>query len=93
MEYLLGSPCRGDSNKYTKRMIYKKNCSEESVIYGLDWSRLSFLDNSSKLFGNKRCRYNEGPLYEPGRIAQSVAHLTQESDVQDSIPTTNHINR
>ena len=30
--YLLESPRRGDSNKYTKRMIHKKNCSKVSVI-------------------------------------------------------------
>ena len=35
--YLLESPRRGDSNKYTKRMIYKK-CSKVSVTDVLDGS-------------------------------------------------------
>ena len=34
--YLLESPRRGDSYKYTKRMIHKKNCSKASVIHALD---------------------------------------------------------
>ena len=36
--YLLESPRRGDSNKYTKRMIYKKMCSKVSVTDALDGS-------------------------------------------------------
>ena len=36
--YLLESPRRGDSNKYTKRMIYKKKCSKVSVTDALDGS-------------------------------------------------------
>ena len=36
--HLLESPCQGDSNKYTKRMIYKKKCSKVSVIDALDGS-------------------------------------------------------
>ena len=39
--YLLGSPRRGDSNKYTERMSHKK-CSKVSVIHGLDGSISSF---------------------------------------------------
>ena len=39
--YLLESPRRGDSNKYTKRMILK-NCSNVSVIHALDGSISSF---------------------------------------------------
>ena len=34
--YLLESPRRGDSNKYTKRMIHKKICSK--VL----WSKVAF---------------------------------------------------
>ena len=67
--YLLESPRRGDSNKYTKRMIYKKKCSKVSVTCtdALDgfypvsvYQQIRFY---SKIFGNKYCRYNEGPLY------------------------------
>ena len=39
--YWLESPHRGDSNKYTKRMIYKKKkkkCSKVSIIDALDGS-------------------------------------------------------
>ena len=36
--YLLESPRRGDSNKYTKRMICKKKCSKVSVTDALDGS-------------------------------------------------------
>ena len=36
--YLLESPRRGDSNKYTKRMIYKRKCSKVSVTDALDGS-------------------------------------------------------
>ena len=62
--YLLKSPRRGDSNKYTKRMIYEKI----SVLHALDGSISSFFITANsilqkKTFGNKRCRYNEGPLY------------------------------
>ena len=64
--YLLESPRRGDSNKYTKRMMHK-NCSKVSVIHALDGSISSFfilqIRFNSKIFGNKQCRYNEGPLY------------------------------
>ena len=46
--FLLESPRRGDSNKYTKRMIYKKNYSKVYVIHTLDGSisRLSITANS-----------------------------------------------
>ena len=36
--YLLESPRRGDSNKYTKRMIHENNCSKVSVIHALHGS-------------------------------------------------------
>ena len=36
--YLLESPCRGDSNKYTKRMILKKKCSKVSATDALGGS-------------------------------------------------------
>ena len=39
----IASPRRGDSNKYTKRMIYKKKCSKVSVTDALDGSISSFL--------------------------------------------------
>ena len=40
--HLLESPRRGDSNKYTKRIIHKKDCSKVSVIDALDGSISSF---------------------------------------------------
>ena len=65
--YLLESPRRGDSKKYTKRVIYKKKCSKLSVIDAVDGSYQVSLQQQirvySKIFGNKHCRYNEGPLY------------------------------
>ena len=66
--YLLESPRRGDSNKYTKLMIHK-NCSTVSVIRAVDGSTSSFFitaqfDLTAKSFVTKsECRYNEGPLY------------------------------
>ena len=37
--YLLESPRRGDSNKYTKRMIYnKKKCLKVSITGAIDGS-------------------------------------------------------
>ena len=36
--YLLESPCRGDSNKYTKHMIFLKKCSKVSATDALDGS-------------------------------------------------------
>ena len=63
---------RGDSNKYTKRIIYKKKCSKVSVTGALDGSFPVSLQQQilfySKIFGNKHCRYNEGPLYEHGHL-------------------------
>ena len=65
--YLLESPRRGDSNKCTKRIIYKKKCSKVSVTDALDGSYHVSLQQQirfySKIFGNKHRRYNEGPLY------------------------------
>ena len=65
--YLLESLWRGDSNKYTKRLILKKNLFKISVIYALDGSISSFFIKqtqfNSEIFGNKQCRYNEGHLY------------------------------
>ena len=65
--YLLESSRPGDSNKYTKRIIYKKRCSKVSVTDALDGSYPVSLQQQirfySKFFGNKHCRYNEGPLY------------------------------
>ena len=44
-----------------------QNCSKASVIHALDGSTSNFLKTAnsiySKIFGNKQCRYNEGPLY------------------------------
>ena len=65
--YILESPRRGDSNKYTKRMIHKKLC--KSIRYScLRRIHIKFLytskfDLTAKSFCNKQCRYNEGPLY------------------------------
>ena len=61
--YLLESP------RYTKGILYeKKKYSKESVTDALDGSyqvssqqQIRFY---SKIFGNKHCRYNEGPLYK-----------------------------
>ena len=65
--YLLESPRSGDSNKYTKHIIYKKNCSKVSVTDALDGPYQVSLPQQirfySKISGNKHCRYNEGPLY------------------------------
>ena len=65
--YLLESPRRGDSNKYTKCIIYKLKCSNVSVTDALDGSYQVSLQQQirfySKIFGNKHRRYNEGPLY------------------------------
>ena len=69
--YLLEAPPLGDSNKYTKCMMYKnkkKNYSKVSVIYALDGSISSFFYSSKFDFAanslvKKHCRYNEGPLY------------------------------
>ena len=59
--YLLESPYRGDSNKYTKDMHYKRKCSKLSVTDVLDGScQVRFY---SKIFGNKHCHYSEGPLF------------------------------
>ena len=72
--YLLESPRRGDSNKYTKRMIYnRKHCSKVSIIDALDGSYQVSLQQHirfySKMFGNKHRRYSEGPLYLGDHIA------------------------
>ena len=65
--YMLESPRRGDFNKYTKRMIHKKFV-QKYPLFLLLRVHIKFLHNSkfdfnSKIFGNKQCRYNEGPLY------------------------------
>ena len=65
--YLLESPRRDDSKKYTKRIIYKNKCSKTSVTDAVDGSYQVSLQQQirlySKIFGNKHCRYNEGPMY------------------------------
>ena len=65
--YLLESPRRGDSNKYTKCMISKNKRSKVSVTDALDRSYQVSLQQPirfySKIFGNKHRHYNEGPLY------------------------------
>ena len=57
--YLLESPRRGDSNKDTKCIIYKKKCSKVSITDALDGSCLVSLQQQirfySKIFGNKHC--------------------------------------
>ena len=63
----LESPHRGDSNKYSKRMIYnKKKCSKVAVICALDGKFLynSKIDFTAKSLVKKQCRYSEGPLYK-----------------------------
>ena len=73
--YLLESPRRGNSNKYTKRFIHKKNCSKGSVIHAFGGSTSSFfitaISINSKIIGNKQCRYDEGPLYDTWRSLES----------------------
>ena len=53
--YLLESPRRGDSNKYTEHMIYKRKCSKISVTDALDGSYHVSLQQQirfySKIFG------------------------------------------
>ena len=53
---MLESPSRGDSNKYTKRMIYKKKCSKVSVFHALDGYISSFFITENfilqQIFGN-----------------------------------------
>ena len=77
---LLESPCRGDSNKYTKRMIYKrKKCSKVFITDALDGTYpIKFLYNSKFDFTAKslvtNCRYNEAPLYNI-RFLESVEHF------------------
>ena len=66
--YLLESPHGGDSNNYTKRIIYKKKkCSKGSVTDALDGPYQVSLQQQfpfySTIVGNKHCRYNEGPLF------------------------------
>ena len=74
--YLLESPRRGDSNKYTKRIIYIRKCSKVSITDALDGSYQVSLQQQirfySKIFGNKHCRYNEGPLYLRGAATTSA---------------------
>ena len=45
---LLESPRRGDSNKYTKRLIYKK-MFKVSVIHSLDGSKSSFFITANSI--------------------------------------------
>ena len=51
--YLLESPRSGDSNKYTKRMIYKKKCSKVSVTDALDRSISSFFITANSVLRQK----------------------------------------
>ena len=64
--YLLESPRRGDSNKYTKRMIYEEKCLKVYVTDALDGSISSFFitanSNLQQNLCNEQCRYNEGSL-------------------------------
>ena len=78
--YFLESPRRGDSNKYTKRMIYKNKCSKVSVTDTLDGSYQVSLQQQirfyCKIFGNKQCHYNEGPLYFSIVVSGSIGNLS-----------------
>ena len=47
--YLSESPRRGDSNKYTIRMIHKKNCSKICNIHALDGSLSSFFITANSI--------------------------------------------
>ena len=53
----------------------KKKCSKVSVIDALDGSYQVSLQQQiryySKIFGNKHCRYNEGPLYMKDKASLS----------------------
>ena len=66
--YLLESPRRGDSNNYTKHMIYNRKKLFRSIHYWCSrWVLSSFYITAnsiySKIFGNKHYRYSKGPLY------------------------------
>ena len=71
--YLLESPRRGDSNKYTKHMIYKRKCSKVSVTDALDGSYQVSLKQQirfyCKIFGNNHCR----------SVAESSVHSEAEA--------------
>ena len=81
--YLLESPLRGHSGKHTKHMIHNINCSKVSVIHALEGPHQVSLQQqirfNSKIFGNKQCCYNEGPLYLPS---------TKSSALQMTLPTS-----
>ena len=47
--YLLESLGQGDSNKYIKGMIHKKNCPKVSVIHALDVSTSSFIITANSI--------------------------------------------
>ena len=47
--YLLESPRRGDSNKYTKRLFNKKNYSKVSVVGALFRSISSFFITANSI--------------------------------------------
>ena len=66
--YLLESPRRGDSNKYTKRIIYKKKSVQKYQLLMLYMGLIKFLYNSEFDFTAKSLVTNtvvitEGPLY------------------------------
>ena len=46
---ILESPRRGDSNKYTKRMIHKKDCSTVSVIHASDGTTSSIFITANSI--------------------------------------------
>ena len=55
-------------------MIYIKKTSKVSAVRALDGS-----DFYSKIFGNKHCRYNEGPLYyESLKNGDDMLHRVSE---------------
>ena len=52
--YLLESPHRGDSNKYTKRMVYKKKYLKYRLLYALDGSISKFFLTANLILQQNR---------------------------------------
>ena len=47
--HLLELPWRGDCNKYTQRMIHKKDCSKVSVFHVSEGSASSFFITANSI--------------------------------------------
>ena len=66
------SPHRCDSNEYSRYTVF--NIKEENR------------PKLSKICSNEVFSQELQNKFEPGRLVQSVGHLTRESEVQSSIP-------